>query len=252
MTATFQIASDLHIEYKNNECVNPLDYITPSADVLILAGDIGSLYKYPQLFNFIDGLVEHFKHILYIPGNHEYYKQPEIICGKSINELRNLLLKISQSWENVTVLDRNSVKIGDTCIVGATLWSELECEIPKFIVRIKGITNEIYSTMHNNDLAYIENMTKYCKENKLKMICVTHHPPTHQVVTSDKSNKRKFKSLYSTDLTRLLTKDYINTWVCGHVHSNFDFITENGCRVVGNQKGKPKDNINDYNKSFVL
>ena len=33
---TVQIASDLHIEYKNNNIPNPLDFITPSADILIL------------------------------------------------------------------------------------------------------------------------------------------------------------------------------------------------------------------------
>ena len=41
---SFQLASDLHIEYQNNR-VNAFDFITPTADILILAGDIGSLYK---------------------------------------------------------------------------------------------------------------------------------------------------------------------------------------------------------------
>ena len=50
---TVQIASDLHIEYKNNNIPNPLDFITPSADILILAGDIGSFYKIQQLTEFL-------------------------------------------------------------------------------------------------------------------------------------------------------------------------------------------------------
>jgi hypothetical protein len=40
--------------------------------------------------------------------------------------------------------------------------------------------------------------------------------------------------------------------VCGHVHKNFDFISEKGCHVVGNQKGKDKDNIIDYKKDFIV
>ena len=42
---TIQIASDLHIEYKNDLVPDPLNYLIPSADILILAGDIGSFYK---------------------------------------------------------------------------------------------------------------------------------------------------------------------------------------------------------------
>ena len=72
MSVSYQISSDLHIENFEDD-VDPLKLITPKADVLILAGDIGSLYKYEQLFRFINNLVNHFKFILYIPGNHEYY-----------------------------------------------------------------------------------------------------------------------------------------------------------------------------------
>ena len=42
---SIQIASDLHIEFKNDDVPDPLNYITPTANILILAGDIGSLYK---------------------------------------------------------------------------------------------------------------------------------------------------------------------------------------------------------------
>ena len=40
--------------------------------------------------------------------------------------------------------------------------------------------------------------------------------------------------------------------IFGHIHQNFDFITNNGTRLVGNQYGKPKDNIDDYSKEFVV
>jgi hypothetical protein len=59
-------------------------------------------------------------------------------------------------------------------------------------------------------------------------------------------------SLYATDLDYLLRGDYVHTWVCGHVHSNFDFVSNCGTRVVGNQKGKPRDNIIDYKNNMVI
>ena len=74
---TFQIASDLHIEYKNDEPCNPLKFITPSADILILAGDIGSFYKMNQLKTFLTELCCYFLLVIYVPGNNEYYNVNE-------------------------------------------------------------------------------------------------------------------------------------------------------------------------------
>ena len=61
-----QIASDLHIEYKNDDIPDPLDYITPNADILILAGDIGSLYKINQLEGFLIKICQYFKYVIYV------------------------------------------------------------------------------------------------------------------------------------------------------------------------------------------
>ena len=70
-----------------------------------------------------------------------------------------------------------------------------------------------------------------------------------------KIKRDKYISLYTSDLDYLLDTNKINTWICGHIHSNFDFIhnqKQNGTRIVGNQKGKPKDKITDYLKNFVI
>jgi hypothetical protein len=247
---TVQIVSDIHIEYQNDGHVDPLSLITPSADILILAGDIGSLYKYDQLHSFIDGIVPYFKHVLYVPGNHEYYVPPNY-SPIEMGSLKDNLKKLNESWVNFNVIDRGSVQIGDLCIVGATLWSDINCDLPKFIVRIHQMTTDIYHNMFIDDVNYIEQMVVYCKEKKLKMMCVTHHPPTYRVLESVKK-RGKYISLYASDLDRLLNKDDIQTWICGHVHSNFDFVTDGGCRVVGNQKGKPRDKITDFSHALVI
>lgn len=246
---TIQIVSDLHIEYNNDAPVDPLHFITPSADVLIMAGDIGSLYKYDQLHSFIKGIVPYFKHVLYVPGNHEYYLPPKYE-PKSIDQLKQVLQNLQDSFVNLTVLDQNSVQIEDICIAGATLWSDLKCELPRF-VRAPHMTTAIYKAHFQSDLEYITSMIDYCSENKLKLVCVTHHVPTFQA-TGDRFKNDRYNSLKSSNLDYLLHKDKVDTWICGHVHYNFDFETENGCRVVGNQHGKPKDNIQDFRKDFVI
>ena len=246
---TIQIVSDLHIEYNNDAPVDPLHFITPSADVLVMAGDIGSLYKYDQLHSFIKDIVPFFKHVLYVPGNHEYYLPPKYE-PKSLDQLKQVLQNLENSFDNFTILDQNSVQIDNICIAGATLWSDLKCELPRF-VRAHHMTTAIYKEHFESDLQYITDMIEYCSENNLKLICVTHHVPTFDA-TGDVFKDDRYSSLYCSDLNYLLEKDKVDTWICGHVHYNFDFITENGCRVVGNQSGKRKDNIQNFRKDFVI
>jgi predicted phosphohydrolase len=247
---SFQFASDLHIEIYDDDNIDPLEYITPSADILILAGDIGSLYKVAQLYNFIKNLSCYFKYILYVPGNHEYYMLNNY-KSISMNTLKNRLNNLSKKINNLIILDKNSVVIDEVCIAGCTLWSNPNCNLPKFIVKIKGINTDIYKKYHQDDLEYINKMIEYCTEKKYKLIMVTHYPPTHKVLTNTKKRK-KFLSFYVNNMDTFLKENKVNTWICGHVHANFDFNSENNCRIVSNQKGKPKDKIVNYNKNFTI
>jgi Icc-related predicted phosphoesterase len=101
------------------------------------------------------------------------------------------------------------------------------------------------------DVNYIEKMCEYTSNNNLKLLVVTHYCPTYKVLDGY-YKKDKLSSLYTTNLDYLLCSSKINTWVCGHVHTNFDFISNKGTRVIGNQKGKPKDKITDFLKNCVI
>lgn len=245
-----QICSDLHIEYKNDDIPNPLEYITPVADILILAGDIGSFYKIEQLKGFLEKTCLLFKTVIYVPGNQEYYVVPTT-KPLPMHSLLNRMYQIEEDIKNLYVLNQTSLIINNVCITGCTLWSDLKISIPKFIVRIHGISNEIYKKKHTNDIKYIEKMIDYCKTNNLKLVVITHYCPTYKVLEGSEK-KDRYCSLYTSDLEYLCSIDKINTWICGHIHKNFDFLIENGTRIVGNQKGKPKDKIDDYNKKFLV
>ena len=247
----FQIVSDIHIEYKSDEVPDPLTLITPTADVLILAGDIGSFYKLEQLNYFLQKLCPYFKVVIYVPGNHEYYKQKGYQPEK-MNVLLKRFINIKKSINNLYVLNRTAALIDNVCIVGCTLWSKPTVHIPNFIVRIQGMNTNLYTQKFNSDLEYIKRMTDYCAKKQLKLLVVTHHCPTYSVITSTKKKKDKYISLYASHLDYLLTRDKVHTWVCGHIHSNFDLITEGGTHLIGNQKGKPKDKIIDYKKDLTI
>jgi 3',5'-cyclic AMP phosphodiesterase CpdA len=248
----FQIASDLHIEFRNEHYVVASEYITPNADVLILAGDIGNLYKYNQLQRFLEDVSKLFQYVLYVPGNHEYYRVngvPEV----SFRTLTERLLKLEASIDNLYILNGGSVVIDDVCIAGCTLWTNPQVEkIPHYIVRIKGMNKvDIYRNTHLKDLRFVDRTIKYCKEKNQKLLLVTHHCPTFRT-TKGKKDDDMYVSLYATDLENRLRGDYVHTSVCGHVHKNFDFMSTQGTRVVGNQKGKPRDNLTDYRPDMII
>ena len=62
----------------------------------------------------------------------------EIILKKQIIEENTK--SIEKDIHNLYILDRSSIVINDICITGCTLWTDPEVKIPKFIVRIHGMT----------------------------------------------------------------------------------------------------------------
>src|SRR5579862_7134366 len=77
-----QIMSDLHLEMHADQGAALLASLDPTdVDVLVLAGDITSARDYPALRNVFEPLAGKYRHVLYVPGNHEYYKtSPEVVA----------------------------------------------------------------------------------------------------------------------------------------------------------------------------
>jgi Icc-related predicted phosphoesterase len=252
-----QIVSDLHIEYKNNDIPDPLNFITPESPILVLAGDIGSLYKFNQLKGFITKVCQLFEIVIYVPGNHEYYLHSD--CNYkplSIDVLENRLKSLENDIDNLYILNKQSIVIDNICITGCTLWTNPEIDIPKFMVPIYGFDKYSYFEKHKKDLIYINKMINYSNSKNLELVVITHHCPTYKVLNDNmtKRNKKKDKyvSLYVSNLDDIIENSNINTWICGHIHQNFDFEVTGGTRIVGNQRGKPKDKICDFSKKFIV
>ena len=246
----FQIASDLHIEYLQQENIPMEMFIKPSADNLILAGDIGSLYREKQLFNFIQQCCDNFKKVYYVPGNHEYYTLKFVSKISQLYKLRGILYSFEKKLENLKILDRHYVEIDNYIIAGCTLWSNLQNnQLPKFRVRIADMSSRIYNIYHSRDVKFIEELIQNKKEDQY-IILITHYPPTGTI----KSPKHldKFSFLYYSDLDHLLDKNKIHTWISGHIHYNYNFYSKSGTHLIGNQKGRERDDITDYLNDFVL
>lgn len=138
------LCSDIHLEFGPISLEN-----TENADVLILSGDIcvanelrakddyGLMgeNKNSQIHTFMQECCDRFPHVIYILGNHEHYHGD--FCG-SIGNLRTHLGYL----DNLHILEKEFVKIGDTLFFGATLWTDMNKEDPNTIHGIKGYMND--------------------------------------------------------------------------------------------------------------
>ena len=126
------VCSDLHLEFGALTLDNPGD-----VDVLILSGDIcvavdlnridyiyGSaprriMEHSERLENLLQSCSKNFKHTLMVMGNHEHYHGD---FAKSASIIREFLA----SFENVHLLDKESIKIDDVTFIGGTLWTNFD------------------------------------------------------------------------------------------------------------------------------
>ena len=107
-----QVLSDLHLEFKKDG----IPSLVEGAQVVVMPGDLASVWQ-----GHVPRMAQAWKnasHILYVPGNHEYY-------GDSISRGQDVLAK-QCSANGITLLDTRAVTIGEYRFIGATLWTDLQ------------------------------------------------------------------------------------------------------------------------------
>jgi len=118
-----QLLSDLHLETQPQFAASPAAH----ADVLVLAGDIGSYQRGSRLADGNFGLARFSplpQHagwpvpVLYVPGNHEY---DALDFDAAHARLRATCDRLGIVW-----LERDSVVLDGVRFVGTTLWSDFD------------------------------------------------------------------------------------------------------------------------------
>jgi hypothetical protein len=95
-----QSMSDLHLEMHADRGAEFIRSLDPTGvDVLVLAGDITMARQYEDLENVFKLLARKYRHIRYVPGNHEYYKSSPKQVGRNLARLvkRWLRRKLSRA-----------------------------------------------------------------------------------------------------------------------------------------------------------
>lgn len=243
-----QIISDLHHEFgiSNITC--------EKADLVILAGDTNLGTKG------IEWVKKHIadKPVLYILGNHEYYK------GSYPNTL-NKIIKAAQG-SNVTVLENNSIDFGGIRFHGATLWTDFSLfgNPVEYGIICQTKMNDYkqiridpsYAKLRSVDTYKLHQYSKLWLEESLaasesyQNVVITHHAP------SIKSVPEIYKSdpltaAYASDMEGLISTYKPLYWIHGHIHTPARYHIEK-TEVICNPHGYIDERYNGYNNELII
>jgi predicted phosphodiesterase len=255
---SFQIVSDLHIESGNPNALNVIRDIEALTPILIIAGDMGSFHTLDPMINGLKEAARKFKHVLYVPGNHEYYyksaSQKYSSMGGLLYEFKRQL-STHKELKNVQVLERKIVNINGITFAGATLWSDIEREkaLPDYMRLSSGprsgdVSSMEYQAMHRRDTKWLHRVAKMNIDGPL--VVITHHAPSKSLLLPSRF-VRKYASFYATNLENTPIFKKADVWVFGHTHHNVD-RNIGSTRVVSNQLGKKNDSCAIDLKKIVV
>ena len=257
-----QLLSDLHLETHPHF----VPEFAPGADVLILAGDIGSYQEGSMLVTQGDqdfGLARFSPRadlaawpvpVFFVPGNHEYDGMPFEEAHARLQETCERL--------QITWLHRRVKVIKSVRLIGCTLWSDFEALVPlqglltqqlkarekaeraaDFYLRKTGTTldgkpflSDAVRAQAQADQAWLTQALSEPFEGVT--VVVTHFAPSLKSA-DPRYGLTPGTAGFCNALDHLLPK--ANLWLHGHLHCAHDYVHA-GCRVVANPLGYARKN----------
>ena len=257
-----QLLSDLHLETHPHFVPEH----APNADVLILAGDIGSYQEGSMLVTQGDndfGLARFSPRtdlaawpvpVFFVPGNHEY-------DGMDFEEA-HARLQESCARLQITWLHRRVIEMKGVRLIGCTLWTDFEALVPAqgpltqqlkarekaeraadFYLRKTGTTLDgqpfLSAAVRAQAQADQAWLTQALSEPFAgPTVVITHFAPSLKSA-DPRYGLTPGTAGFCNALDHLLPK--ANVWVHGHLHCAHDYVHE-GCRVVANPLGYARKN----------
>lgn len=258
-----QLLSDLHLEVHPQFQPRP----APGADVLVLAGDIGS-YQAGSLLTDPDFGLARFSPlprfggwptpVLFVPGNHEYDGLDFEVAHA---RLRTTCERLGLVW-----LEREVVVLDTVRFVGTTLWSDFDALGPRaddphatvgqqlkardkafraanFYLKKAGVSYRgepmLAPTVREQSLICQDWLRKVLASPfEGKTVAVTHFAPSLQSA-DPRYGHSPGTAGFCNALDELLP--HADLWLHGHLHAPSDY-TRAGCRVVANPLGYARKN----------
>lgn len=244
-----QLLSDIHLETHPHWRATPV----PGADLLVLAGDIGSYQSGSRLEGCDFGL-EHFSPlhgwptpVLFVPGNHEY---DALDFDAAHERLQATCERLGIHW-----LERQTLVLGGVRFIGTTLWSDFDALGSDEKKRSKAFRA---ANHYLQKAATTRNALPWLAEGMREQGLVCQHwlrtALAQPFIGSTVVVTHFAPSLHSADpryghtpgtagfcnaLDTLLPQ--VQLWLHGHLHAPSDY-THHGCRVVANPLGYARKN----------
>lgn len=268
-----QIMSDLHMEFRDPPVIK-----NAGADALVLAGDICLAYhlhrhpitnlmhnnaengnKAARYRHFFEQVSHEFETVYYVMGNHEHYS------GRW-NDTANWLREALEPWNNIILMDDTWINVGNTRIIGTSLWTSLNNQDPLTMMHVKGNMNDYYSITIERSGVYHklrpidtfnahQRAVEFIKEGVRgwdgDVVVLGHHAPSKQSIHERYANQYQMNGAFVSDLDDyIIDHPSIKLWVHGHVHNPWDYKIGD-TRIVCNPYGYPGEQT-DFNPELVV
>lgn len=244
MSNTIQLISDIHGEFHNTTKFI-WDYLTPSADILCVCGDIHS----NCIEDMLNELSTKFKKVICLLGNHDYYNKDIINNWIPNKELLN---------DNIIILNRNYYETDDSVFIGCTLWSDFN-NLDWFVIdNAKRNINDFYKIKINNnkftpndafdlhqlDKGFLKNTLELFKNTNKKIIVMTHFLPSFSLINEKwKTADNPLNYYFSANCDDIINEynNVINYWLYGHTHDHTN-TPLGDIKFLCNPLGYPNEN----------
>ncbi len=265
-----QLLSDLHLESHPDFQPQPL----PGADLLVLAGDIGSYQHGSQLAARSEpdfGLGRFARWpvpVVFVPGNHEY---DGLDFEPTHEQLRQTCQRLGLHW-----LERETLVIGGVRLVGTTLWTDFESlwQMPGLKAETETQRHKLLdkafraanfylhktsTTWHGEPMLaeQVREQARVCQAWLREALAqpfggptvvVTHFAPT--LASADpRYGLTPGTAGFCNALDALLPQARV--WLHGHLHCPVDTV-QSGCRIVANPLGYAKKGEQDGHRPQLL
>jgi predicted phosphodiesterase len=243
-----QISSDLHSEfYGPQEWKNLLDQFKGEADILVLAGDIVPLRFLDQVRDVLGPFCEKYEHVIYVPGNHEFY-------GCDVIESTSLLGTLENELHNLVVLKNSEREVRGIKFYGGTMWFP---DLPNNW-KWKDQLNDFHLIRRFEPWVYEQNKAFHAGYNECVTadhVVVSHHLPS-MGSTPERYRPFGIDSLnaffvdFNTNPKLLAPTGTPKLWLHGHTHTACDYELWK-TRVICNPFGYPYE-IDDFPKEAIV
>jgi len=245
----FDLYSDLHDNWWPKDQL--LDYKGLGTSlVAVVAGDISNNWDYS--FNTLLEIGQHYRHVIFVDGNHEHNHQSNISenCAKFQERL--------SPYRNITFLYKSCIVLDDTAFVGCNGWWTYDFCQPEVSTAEcwDGLLNNVYHESLQSEIFITAKLEAQTLLNQVEtfnndprignIVVVTHTSPMQKFRYINPEMEffhmgRAGNSLMSLVLNANTNKK-ISTWCFGHVHKEYDEVID-GIRYVCHPRGRAEENI---------